>query len=85
MLCGFGDVRVRRTRIAGLAQLSWAALLLAASASEAQTSPDSQDDCGSLCFLDAHNQPLDVKRAALQVSTFITNGPTLPRGNVATA
>lgn len=35
--------------------------------------------CGELCFLDAHNQPLDPRQAALQVSGFITNGPTLPR------
>jgi hypothetical protein len=34
-----------------------------------------------LCYLDAHNHPLDAQKDALQVSTFITNGPTLPRDN----
>jgi hypothetical protein len=33
----------------------------------------------ALRFLDAHNQPLDTAQDVLQVSSFITNGPTLPR------
>jgi hypothetical protein len=34
--------------------------------------------CGELCFLNGSNQPLVGGKAALQVSSFITNGPTLP-------
>lgn len=34
--------------------------------------------CGELCFLDDANQPLVGAKAALHVSSFITNGPTLP-------
>jgi len=33
----------------------------------------------ALRFLDAHNRKLDAEQDALQVSSFITNGPTLPR------
>jgi hypothetical protein len=35
-----------------------------------------------LCYLDAQNHPLDAQKDALQVSTFITNGPTLPKDNL---
>lgn len=35
-------------------------------------------DCGELCFLNEANQPLVGAKAALHVSSFITNGPTLP-------
>jgi hypothetical protein len=34
--------------------------------------------CGQLCFLDSSNRPLVGEQAALHVSGFITNGPTLP-------
>ena len=38
--------------------------------------------CGELCYLDANNHPLEPGRNVLQVSGFVTNGATLPRGNV---
>jgi hypothetical protein len=40
-------------------------------------------DCASICWLDAQNQPIDGARAALQVSRFVTNGPTLPGASYA--
>jgi hypothetical protein len=49
--------------------------LAPASAARADTAKAA---CGELCFLDEANRPLVGAEAALHVSSFITNGPTLP-------
>lgn len=51
--------------------------LLVCSTAAAQ-SGEAKPGCAELCFLDARNQPLLQARSTLHVSSFITNGPTLP-------
>jgi hypothetical protein len=53
--------------------------LLCTQAAATTVSADSAPPaCGELCFLDEANRPLVSAHAALHVSSFITNGPTLP-------
>lgn len=51
------------------------ALWLAGAGASAQPAPAR---CGALCLLDGMNRPLDASKDALAISTFITNGPTMP-------
>lgn len=55
------------------AGVSWLALGAQTAAAESGAT-----ECGELCFLDEANRPLVGAKAALHVSSFITNGPTLP-------
>jgi len=52
------------------------------SGARAQQVSEAPAECGPICYLDARNRPLDRHKDALQVSSFVTNGPTLPRENV---
>lgn len=47
-------------------------------AAQAQAGGSAGGPCGELCLLDANNRPMLGAHAALHVSSFITNGPTLP-------
>jgi hypothetical protein len=56
-------------------------LVLACSPLMAAKAQGQAQACGRLCFLDAHNHALDPASAALRVSGYVTNGPTLPKPN----
>ena len=65
----------RGFRAAVIAQLTMTGLPLAPTHAAAD---GGTPRCGELCFLDGANAPLVGAKAALHVSGFITNGPTLP-------
>jgi hypothetical protein len=78
-----GEIRRARARRPGEIGPAWpragaACLLLLASAA---VGGRARADCAGLCFLDAQNRALDSSQDAVQVSRFVTNGPTLPRAD----
>jgi hypothetical protein len=55
-------------------------LYLALAALQLSAAPELRaeaNSCGLICFLDAHNHPLELRTASLRVSNYITNGSTL--------
>ena len=69
---------VRCARLFGVCAPLVLMLVLKASLAVAQTPSPPAPRCGALCLLDGNNRPLDASQDSLAISTFITNGPTLP-------
>jgi hypothetical protein len=72
---------MRRSKTQRQLAVCWAAagtLSCAALMPKPVAAESGEHGCGELCFLDDSNQPMVGANAALHVSSFITNGPTLP-------
>jgi hypothetical protein len=53
-------------------------LLLLAAAASAPSPARANPPCGTIEWLDAQNRAIDVTRATVEISRFVTNGDTLP-------